>query len=315
MDKEFNLVAVIRIIIKWWKPIAILTVISGAAATLFSVLFMDNWFLSWSTFYPTNQYITDRSMIFNSENTGGQIEYFGDKNDVNRLLTIANSAPIMDYIIDSFKLAEHYKIDKTGRYWRTKVRKELDKNYEAIKTEHDAVQVSIYDTDPKTASAMVNAVVEKVDQENKQHTTETKQNLYNLISSQIVEQQRSVNGFVDTLADLGQRYKIKVSSGPQGTILVEGDNFKAVQEYKTLMSKEENAVKELDNRINIKEQLEVSMKSNTSSLVVFENAFPADKKEKPLRLVIVLITMLITGFVSIIGALLIEQLRELKKQL
>jgi capsular polysaccharide biosynthesis protein len=315
MDKEFNLIAVLRIIIKWSRPIAILTITAGVLAAIFSFVFMDNWFLSWSTFYPTNQYTTDRSMIFNSENTGGQIEYFGGKGDVNRILTIANSAPIMDYIIDSFKLAEHYKIDKTGKYWRTKVRKEFDKNYEAIKTEHDAVQVSIYDTDPKTASDMVNAVVEKVDQENKQHTTETKENLYNLISSQINEQQRKVNGFVDTLAELAQLYKIKVSSGPQGTILVEGNDFKAVQQYKALMSKEENAVKELNNRINIKEQLEVSMKSNTSSLVVFERAFAADKKEKPLRSVIILITMLITAFVAVIGALLIEQLAEIKKQL
>ena len=164
---------------------------------------------------------------------------------------------------------------------------------------------------------MVNAVVEKVDEENKLHTSETKENLYRLISDQIVEQQKGVNSYVDTLAALAEKYKIKASSsGPQGGIvMVEGNDFKAVQQYKALMSKEENAVKELNNRINIKEQLEVSMKSNTSSLSIVEKAFPADKKEKPFRTLIILITMLITGFVSVIGVLLIEQYRELKKQL
>lgn len=315
MDKEFNLLATIRILVKWRMEIIILTVVSGIAALLFSVFVMDEYYLSTSTFYPTNQYVTDRSMIFNSQSTGGQIEYFGTKSDVNRILTIANSEPIIDYIIDSFRLVEHYKIDRTGKYWRTKVHKAFDKNYEAIKTEHDAVSVSLFDVDPHLASDMVNAVVDKVDELNKFHINATKRNLYNLIASQIEEQQRRVNQYVDTLSALGQRYKIKVSNGGPGAVVVEGTDFKAVQEYKALMEKQENYVKELNNRINIKEQMEISMKSNASSIFVVEKAVPADRREKPIRSLIVLVTMLITGFVSIIGVMLIEQLREIKQQL
>jgi uncharacterized protein YqgV (UPF0045/DUF77 family) len=315
MDKEFNLISAIRIILKWKKAILILVVTSGIAAALFSVFVMDEYFLSWSTFYPTNQYVNDRSMIFTSERTGGQVEYFGGKGDVNRILTIANSEPVIDYIIDSFKLVEHYKIDRNSKYWKTKVRKKFDKNYEAIKTEHEAVMISIYDTDPKTASDMVNAITEKVDELNKLHINETKKNLYTLISSQITEQQSKVNGYVDTLSSLAAQYKIKASAGPGGTIVVEGNDFKAVQEYKALMAKQENAEKELNNRMNIKEQMEVALKSNTSSLFVVEKAFPADRREKPVRSLVVIITMLLTAFVAVIGVLLIEQIQEIKQQL
>ena len=315
MDKEFNLIAAIRIILKWKNPILVLVIVSGIAAALFSVFVMDEYFLSSATFYPSNQYVSDRSMIFNSQNTGGQIEYFGGKGDVNRILTIANSEPIIDYIIDSFKLVEHYKIDRTAAYWKTKVRKKFDKNYEAIKTEHDAVEISIFDTDPKLAAAIVNAVVDKVDEENKSHINETKKNLYGLISSQILEQQRNVNGYVDTLSMLATQYKIKVSSGAPGTVIVEGTDVRAVQQYKALLAKQENAEKELNNRINIKEQMEVAMKSNTSSLFIVEKATPADRREKPVRSLVVLITMLFTMFVSLIGVLLIEQIRDLKAQL
>ena len=315
MDKEFNLITALRIVLKWKKPILVLIIVSGIAAALFSVFVMDEYFLSSSTFYPSNQYVSDRSMIFNSQNTGGQIEYFGGKGDVNRILTIANSEPIIDYIIDSFKLVEHYKIDRTKAYWKTKVRKKFDKNYEAIKTEHDAVEISIFDTDPKLASDIVNAVVDKVDEENKSHINETKKNLFNLISNQILEQQRNVNGYVDTLSLLATQYKVKVSSGAPGTVIVEGTDVRAVQQYKALLAKQENAEKELNNRINIKEQMEVAMKSNTSSLFIVEKATPADRREKPVRSLVVLITMLFTAFVSLIGVLLIEQIRDLKAQL
>ena len=315
MDKEFNLVAAVRIVLKWKTPILILVIVSGIAAGLFSVFVMDEYFLSWSTLYPTNQYVSDRSMIFNSANTGGQIEYFGGKGDINRVLTIANSAPVMDYIIDSFKLVEHYKIDRSSPYWKTKVGKKFDKNYEAIKTEHDAVQISIFDTDPKLAASMVNAIVEKVDELNKFHINETKKNLYDLISSQIFEQQKSVNGYVDTLSYLASQYKIKVSSGAPGTVIVDGNDIRAVQQYKSLLAKQENAEKELNNRLNIKQQMEVALKSNSSSLFIVEKAFPADRREKPVRSLVVLITMLLTGFVSVIGVLLIEQMKDLKAQL
>jgi uncharacterized protein involved in exopolysaccharide biosynthesis len=315
MDKEYNLVTAVRIVLKWKKPILILVVVAGIVAGLFSVFVMDEYFLSWSTIYPTNQYVNDRNVIFNSMSSSGQVEYFGSKGDVNRVITIANSEPIIDYIIDSFKLVDHYKIDRKAAYWKTKVRKKFDKNYEAIKTEHDAVQISMFDTDPKMASDMVNAVVDKVDEENKSHVNETKKNLYNLISAQITEQQKNVNGYADTLSILSAQYKIKVSAGAPGTVIVDGNDARAVQQYKALLAKQENAEKELNNRLNIQQQMEVALKSNSSSLFIVEKATPADRREKPVRSLVVIITMLLTGFVSVIGVLLIEQMKDLKAQL
>lgn len=315
MEKEFNLVTVIKTILKWKKPIIVLTFLSGLVAALFSVFVMDEYYLSWSTFYPTNQYLSDRSMIFNTENTGGQIDYFGGKADVNRILTIANSAPLIDYIIDSFKLVEHYKISRNDRYWKTKVRKKFEKNYKAIKTERDGVEVSVYDTDPLLAARMVNAIVEKIDEINRQHIVQSKRDVYELIAGQIEEQQKKVNSYVDTLAWMSQQYNIKVSTGTDGTIVVNGNDFKAVQLYKAILKKQENALRELNNRINIKEQMEVAMKSNSSSLFIVEAAFPADRREKPVRSLVVLVTMFVTAFVSVLGVLLIEQFREIKEQL
>lgn len=314
MDKEFNLITAIRIILKWKIHIVALTLLSGIIAAIFSVFVMDEWFLSWSTFYPTNQALSDRTAIFNTEATV-QVDYFGNKQDVNRILTIANSNPVIDYVIDSFKLAEHYKIEKESKYWKTKVRKKFEKKYEAIKTEHDAIQVSFYDTDPKVAAAVVNAVVNKVDELNKAHVTETKVKSYNAITRQVLKLQSDVNGYIDTLAILGQQYKIKVSSGTDGTIVVDGADYHAVQLYKSIMSKQTGTTRELNNLTNIKGQLEVSMQNSESSLYVLESAFPADRREKPVRSLVVILTMLITGFVSVLGVLLIEQIRDIKAQL
>ena len=312
MDKEFNLLAAVRIILKWKMQILILTVVSGIIAALFSVFVMDEWFLSYSTFYPTNQSLSDRSAIFGNET---QVEYFGGKSDINRVLTIANSVPVIDFVIDSFKMAEHYDVSKDKKYWRTIVRKKFEKNYEAIKTEHDAVRVSLYDTDPKVAAAIVNTVVQRVDELNKLHVIDSKQKIYSAIIEQAAKLQADVNTYIDTLAALGEKYKIKVSSGADGTIIVDGSDYHAVQLYKSIMAKQTNATRELNNLTNIKGQLNVSLQNNETSLYVLETAFASDRREKPVRSLVVLITILLTGFVSLIGVLLIEQIRDIKAQL
>lgn len=315
MDKEFNLITAVRIVLKWKMPILILVLVSGIVAGFVSVFVMDEYFLSWSTVYPTNQYVNDRNVIFNSMAGAGQVDYFGTKYDVNRVITIANSEPIIQYIIDSFKLVDHYKIDRSKPFWKTKVHKKFDKNYEAIKTEHDAIQISMYDTDPKLASDMVNAVVEKTDAENKLTVNETKKNLFDLVSNQVLDQQRLVGAYADSLGHLSAQYKIKVSAGAPGTTIVDGIDPMAVQQFKVMVSKQENAVKELSNRMNIRQQMEVALKSNASSLFVVEKATPADRREKPIRSLVVLITMLLTAFISIIGVMLIEQVKDIKEQL
>lgn len=311
MDKEFNLVTAIRIILKWKNYILGLTILSAITAALFSVFVMDEWYLSYSTFYPVNQAKTDPSAIFGTET----MDYYGGKSDVNRAITMANSVPVIDFIIDSFNLVEHYKVSKDKKYWRTIVRKKFEKKYEAIKTERDAVQVSFYDTDPKVAAAVVNAIVRKVDELNKLNVIAAKRKTFEAVGGKIAGIQADINTYIDTLSALGEKYRIKVSSGADGTVIVDGSDYKGVQIYKSILSKQNNASREYNNLVNIKGQLEISLQNSETSLYVLEVAYPSDRREKPVRSLVVILTVLITGFVSLLGVLLIEQIRDIKSQL
>lgn len=314
MNKEFNLIEAIRILLKWKWQIVGITAISAVVAAIFALFVMDEYYYSWSTFYPTNQAMTDRTSIFNTE-TAQQLDYFGGKGDINRILTIANSVPVIQSIIDSFNMPAHYQVDTTKKYWRTIVRKKFEKNYSAIRTEHDAVEISLYDTDPKVAAAIVNTIVAKIDYLNKQHISDTKRKVYNLIGKQISDLQQDVTNYNDTLAALGEQYRIKVSQGTDGGVIVDGNDYKAVQLYKSMLSKQTGISRELNNLASIRGQMEVTLENNESSLFVLENAFAADRRTKPVRWLVVAVTTFIVFFISIIGVLLIEQIREIKKQL
>lgn len=314
MNKEFNLIEAIRILLKWKVQIIAVTVIAAVTAAVFALFVMDEYYYSWSTFYPTNQAMTDRTSIFNTE-SAQQLDYFGGKGDINRILTIANSVPVIQSIIDSFDLPKHYDIDKSRKYWRTEVRKKFEKNYSAIRTEHDAVEISVYDTDPKVAADIVNTIVAKIDRLNKQHIADTKRKVFNLIGKQMGDMQQEVVNYNDTLATLGEQYRIKVSQGTDGGVIVDGSDYKAVQLYKSLLSKQTGIARELNNLNSIRGQMEVTLENNESSLFVLEQAFAADRRTKPVRWLVVMVTVFITFFVSVIGVLLIEQLKEIRKQL
>ena len=71
--------------------------------------------------------MTDRQVLF-SQSTGEiEIDYFGTASDVDRILTIANTSSLIDYVINHFHLMEHYDIDSTKEMARYNCKKEFFK--------------------------------------------------------------------------------------------------------------------------------------------------------------------------------------------
>ncbi|MFN8276578.1 MAG: hypothetical protein U0T84_03775 [Chitinophagales bacterium] len=314
MHQQFNLVGVIRLLIQWWKQILWISLGSALLVGLFSWFFMDDYFLSYATFYPINMAQNDRVAMFNTENAVA-LDYYGTKEDINRMLTIAQSGEVAAYVIEKYQLAAHYKIDTNKRYWRTKVKKEFESNYKAIKTDQSAVEISILDTDPKLAAEIVNDILGKVDATFRHTILEAKQKQLELIKNQLNQQASHIAAMNDSLADLTRDFHIVVRAGADKSEIVEGSDFRAVQLYKTLSSEQRNAITEYNNRTNIKEQMEVSMQSNASAIAVVDKPVVADRKEKPVRSLIVLSTFLITLVMSVFGVLLMEQVNAIRKEL
>lgn len=310
-----NLVSVIRLLVEQRKSIFIALVVSLVVSAAGSWFLLDNYYQSTAIFYPVNQAATDRGALFGNQLISGENGYYGSKHDANRVLTIANSRPVIDYVIEKYNLREHYDIDTTRRSWRTKLRKEFEENYKAIKTEKDAIEISLLDTDPELAATIVNDIVTKIDEYNTLHVNEVKEKQIQLISGQLEQYKSRASIYVDSLSGLGKQYGIKVTVGADGNNVVLGNDYRAVELFKTLLKQQEGTLRELNNLQIISEQIQVTMKSNSSSLFVLESAVAADKKTSPLRSVIVLLAISGTFVLSIFYLLLAEQIRFLRSKL
>lgn len=311
MDNEYNMLGAIRVLIRWKKQIMIATLAATVIAAVYSWFFMKDYYRSYATVYPINLAYNDRSAVFSLEH----VEYFGTKEDVNRVLTIAQSKPIENYIIYGYDLAGHYEINKDAKYYKTKTQKEFESNYKVIKTDQGAVEISLYDTDPVLARDIVNDVLVKSDSiyRSSLHASQLQQ--LQTFTKQLAESERLINAYGDTLAVLGKQYGITVKAGFDKTDIIEGSDPKGVQIYKAIYARQKNALIEYNENSNIKEQIENALQNAAKSLAVIDAPTIAEKKEKPVRSLIVLTTFLLTFVFSIFAALLVDQVQEIRKRL
>jgi len=314
MNQPYNVVSVIKIILKWKWLIIGATILSVAVAAIVSVFFMDEYFKSRAIINPINQGMTDRSALF-SEKGESQVEYYGTKNDVNRILEIANSSSITDFLINYYHLADHYKLNSSSKYWRTKVKKRFLKNYSVIKTEHEAVEISIMDTDPQLASDMVNMVVEKIDEKNKEPVIRNKQRIVARFQEDVKAKKVELDTLTAAMNIIGKAYNIQVKSDEKGNESVIGPTAEGVELYKVAQQRQHSVLEEYNKLSVLKDQFEISAKENVPSVNIIEQAWPAEKREKPERSLICVTTGLITFFLSIIAALLIEQVKLIRLEL
>jgi hypothetical protein len=142
------------------------------------------YFESFSIFYPSNPAATDRATLF-SEDGDRQVSYFGTKGDLDRMLTIANSGGLMNHLIQKFDLVNHYKMDTTNAKYLFYVGREFQGNYEAIKTDRDAIQIKIQDKNPKMASDMVNEAVQYINEVNNSMIRDNKNRTIDILKTDL----------------------------------------------------------------------------------------------------------------------------------
>ncbi|HHH55268.1 MAG TPA: hypothetical protein ENK91_16535 [Bacteroidetes bacterium] len=161
MDQKTTLIDIIKLIYKRRKQILIATSVV-TFLTIVIMLMMPDYFKSTTVFYAASPDLSKPDLLGTND---VQKRYYGDKKDIDRILTIANSNNIKDYLIDKYDLYEHYDIDSTKKYAKFKLRKKFSSLYKVMKNERDAIELSVEDKDKVIAAKIANEAREKVKSE------------------------------------------------------------------------------------------------------------------------------------------------------
>lgn len=317
MDHTLNLLELIRLILRWKKPILILC----ALATITAVIVSDPHiikpkFKSTSVFFAASPNMTSSQTLFVDNNA----EYFGSSDDIDRLLSIANSAPLKSYIVQKYKLFDVYKIDSANtEYPNYKVMKELEENYTAFRNDKGAVEITVFDTDKERAATMCNEIVAKVDEMNNNIILENKRRILAIYNTKINEKQEQIKVLSDSIVSV----KMMLQGAPSGPASLRNSGSENTsrtpelldQQLKLLEDQKKAGLKELNNTIGLAEQYRSTINTNIPTVFILEKAYAAEKKSKPIRWIIVLGSLLAALSGSIIMAWCIEKFRAIKQKL
>lgn len=285
--------------LKWWKHIVIFCGISILLSIIIThPSIMKPYYQSKMVFYPANPAVNDRTILFSEGNV--IVDNFGSKDDINRFLSIANSKELVRFMMDSFKLKEHYDMKDEGYFY---VERQFRGNYKAIRNDLGAVELQILDTDPVLAAKMVKTAVAQIDKIYRQILSENKKTTYEILSNEAEWEGRRLKRLADSLNVL------KKSS----TYYYDKDGNLIGDERLRMLDKEFQSINSYVSTLySIANQYSISMSDRYPTIYVVEDASVAEKKTKPVRWFIVVATAFASFVAATVMIILVELLQHVQ---
>lgn len=316
MSSWLDLVDVVKVILRWKKPLLIICVIALIAGIIISdPHIMKPYYLSTAIVVPANPSLSTTQNLFADNNVNDN--YYGSEQDGDRLLAIANSAPVEQSIISQFHLFSHYKIDSANtRYPNYKIQHEFESNFEALKDDKDAIEINVYDHDPKMASDIANAIVDKVDDFNRNIILANKNKMLAIYQNKVTEKQAQLRLLTDSIVKLKRLIGISGGIESLGNMTSGNSNGidrEGVQEKIYLLEdQQQGAINELNNSNILLEEFQASINKDVPTLYILQRAFPAEMKSKPLRSLVVLAFVAGAFFITLLILLIIQRYPRLR---
>jgi tyrosine-protein kinase Etk/Wzc len=202
MDNRDNLLGVLATLFKWKKQILSVILLTGIGTAAISLFFLDDYYRASTVFYVASPDLFKPEQMFGTSNK--DMEYFGTDGDLDRVLTIAESNELYDFLIKTFDLYKHYDIDSTQQKAPFKVRERLQKLYDVKKTKFDAVELSVEDTNREFAARMANSAREKIDEITQRLIRNSQLSLIKAYESSFIEKEKTLLSINGTLTQLRQ---------------------------------------------------------------------------------------------------------------
>lgn len=216
MENKENLLGVITTLLKWRKPIMRICLIAGIGTAIIS-LFLPDYYMSTTIFYAASPDLGMPDPVGELEKDR---DYYGEDTDNDRILTIAQSNEVAGFLIEKFKLYDHYDIDRSKRKSKDKVQKKFHKLFNVEKTKFEAIEISVEDKDSLMAAAIANAARVRTDEIAQTLIKQGHLKRLNSYLSTMKEKQQLLYILGDSLSKVRKKYQV-FNTETQGELLAQ----------------------------------------------------------------------------------------------
>jgi tyrosine-protein kinase Etk/Wzc len=199
-----NLLGVLRSLYQWRKLLLAAILLVGIGSAVIA-LFLPEYFKSSTVFLAASPDRATPELLY-GETYAPQL--YGNEDDMDRILTIAESDELVSYLVDSFDLAAHYDIDVSSPRGRYSLAMHFRGLYEVTKTKRDAIQLDVEDKDPELAMRLARAARERINTLAQQLIKATQARTIATFEDDIKTKETQLRVLTDTLESLRKRYGI-----------------------------------------------------------------------------------------------------------
>jgi tyrosine-protein kinase Etk/Wzc len=296
-----------------------------AVITTVVTFFMTPLFLSTAIVFPS---ATSSVSFSDQRNAKASAMDFGEEEQAEQLVQILSSSQIRDILVKRYDLMKHYEIAQDDQNKFYKLIKAYNSHITFTRTKYGSIQIDVLDRDKELAAEMANKIVDLIDTVKNQMIKERTLPAFeiNKRKKQILENTlKTITMKLDSLSEIGVVTSEARANLFQAVIEAKSPadkeffknqltvNIKHGAEFDGLYMLRNEKTMQLTLFENSFEQAESDANTNFNHKFIVERAVVADKKEKPKKAIIILVTT-IMSFIFIVFALLLQnKIQELKK--
>ena len=315
-NTEFNSENLFHIIWKFKKPIIILSFLTTIVSAIVSLL-MEEKYLSTVIMYPAKA----NSLNLSGQNyfPGQEITSFGEDEDAEQMLQVLNSSSIKGYIVQKYDLFKHYEIEDNAEFRYTELDREYNNNILFKRTKFGSVQISVYDRSPDTAALIANDIAELYDKKQNEMIQDRARVAYQKIGEKIKTIENDIKLINDSIRQLSMG---NISRKQLGEVMKEdatlptevADNeMYNLSVFSSVYGRIKVKNEALEGLEKAYQQAEADANLNISHKFIVEPAYAAEKKAKPVRWIIVVVSTIVTALFSIVLIIILEKIKQLKQ--
>ena len=321
LNQERN--ALLAFLWKNRKTLIILTTVVFITSVIVSLI-LTPLYLSTAIVFPT----ASSNVSFSEQRNvkAGSMD-FGEEDQAEQLVQILSSSRIRDKIVSNYDLLNHYEIDLEDENKNFKLNEEYSDHFSFTRTKFGSIRIDVLDKDPILAAKMANEIIDLIDTVKNEMIRERTRPAFEISirkMKQLEQNKEIVLARIDSLSLRGVVSTVIRSNLFQA--LVDSKNAEEKQQIKSQIDvnlKYGSLFDALEHKrnemiINIEtfkvafEQAESDANAKFNHKFVVEKALVADKKEKPKRMIIVLVATLGGLLLGIFFLLVRDKIQELK---
>jgi len=325
--ENFNITSTIIFLLKKWKPIFIITFLAAIASIIVSLI-IEEEFKSSVVIYPASTSSVSKALLTDMSRAPKDILKFGEEEETEQLMQILHSDEIKANIIAKYKLMQHYKIKSDSKYSKTKLLNEYDDKISFRKTQYQAIEITVFDTDNQIAANIANditsildSVYNKVQKNRAYKALEIIENQYQLEKNHIKQLEDSLS-VLRSLGVFDYENQARTYTESHTKALESGNTRKAklLQEkldilakygsaYNSLSQLHEKEIEQLSLLKSKYEEAKVDAYQNLPHKYIVNPAQVSEKKSKPVRWLIVVFSTLSAFIFAVFLMLILDSLR------